>query len=88
MKTNQKAKSQPKYLESPAAAAAAAAVKAAYTTQVPSANGSNGLHLEDSLQENRAKEIMVDIPKARNMVNFYIKGYPIDLYARAHHAAD
>eukprot|EP00250_Pteridium_aquilinum_P011672 c20230_g1_i1 orf=342-2390(-) len=67
MKTNQKAKSQPKYLESPAAAAAAAAVKAAYTTQVPSSNGSNGLHPQDSLQENRVKEIMVDIPKSKNM---------------------
>ncbi|MCO5561618.1 hypothetical protein L7F22_015239 [Adiantum nelumboides] len=67
MKTNQKVKSQPKYLESPAAAAAAAAVKAAYTSQAPSANGSNGFHLQDVMQENRVKEIMVDIPKSKNM---------------------
>ncbi|KAI5079312.1 hypothetical protein GOP47_0004791 [Adiantum capillus-veneris] len=67
LKTNQKVKSQPKYLESPAAAAAAASVKAAYTSQVPSANGSNGFHMQDISQENRVKEIMVDIPKSRNM---------------------
>lgn len=67
MKTNQKVKSQPKYLESPAAAAAAAAVKAAYTSQVASANGINGFHMQDPLQENRVKEIMVDMPKSKNM---------------------
>ncbi|MCO5567067.1 hypothetical protein L7F22_020752 [Adiantum nelumboides] len=67
MKTNQKVKSQPKYLESPAAAAAASAVKAAYTSQAPSANGSNGFHLQDLMQENRVKEITVDIPKSKNM---------------------
>lgn len=71
-KTNQKAKLQPKILESPAAAAAAAAVRAAYTTsQVPSANGRSGMSLPDSLHENRVKEIGMDIPKSENMNRAY-----------------
>ncbi|KAH7300939.1 hypothetical protein KP509_23G004500 [Ceratopteris richardii] len=63
MKTNRKAKLPPKFLESPAAAAAAAAVKAAYTSQVPSANG---FYTADSLQENRFEENMMDMPDPKN----------------------
>ena len=57
MKTNQKAKSQPKYLESPAAAAAAASVKAAYAApEIPIANGTHSQDIPDS------KTIVVSTP--------------------------
>lgn len=68
LKTDQKAKLQPRVVESPAAAA----VRAAYTTpQVPSANGSSGRDLQDALQENRVKEIVMDMPKSENMNHVY-----------------
>ncbi|KAH7425329.1 hypothetical protein KP509_11G049400 [Ceratopteris richardii] len=37
--------------------------KGTFTSQTPS---SNGAHVQDSLHENRVKEIMVDMPKSRN----------------------
>eukprot|EP00249_Psilotum_nudum_P008528 c21343_g1_i1 orf=125-2200(+) len=69
MKTNQKAKLQPRILESPAAAAAAFASQASLhprsSANGVSVNGDSELHVPgDITQENRVKEIVIDNPKS------------------------